>query len=306
MTLSNEPFQSLIDQVERQQRLARRRALLLSLVPIVLAGLLLWFTATQIRKLAQVNTELQAAEKQLGQINAQLTQAQGQVALSQQELEAVQRLYEQTQAELSKTRQELETTRENLVSAQSQLEATKQELDKAQQQVEELQKRLDELNQDYQGLLDQYTQATAFKRYQVPLSETEIKSLELPDPQLVVLDFIYAMRFRDLFFNPRGFTLEEGFNSPNFAVFVLEQFNLLPDRYDKSKPPWDQLPQVDAPTNGDLIFYESGFTMFYYRLPQINREFVIGMTPAGVVALRADFAPRRGALKVDYSRFRYP
>jgi hypothetical protein len=42
---------------------------------------------------------------------------------------------------------------------------------------------------------------------------------------------------------------------------------------------------MEAPRNGDLVFYRAGYAMFYFADPR-EGPFVLGMTPFGVAALK--------------------
>ena len=188
----------------------------------------------------------------------------------------------------------------------SQLDDTHQELEQATLALQEaegksadLQKQVDVLNRDLQFLTDQLAQASTFKRYAVDIREEEIKDLRppFPDSQLNLLYDMFALRFDEVSFSPSGNSVEEGFNSPRFAVYMMQQHGLLPADYDPSKLPWEQLSPTRQPENGDLVFYKSGYTMFYFKTPV---EFVMGMTPVGILTLRPDFAPILGYLRVNY------
>jgi hypothetical protein len=53
--------------------------------------------------------------------------------------------------------------------------------------------------------------------------------------------------------------------------------------------PASELPSDSSdPRPGDLVVYQSGYTMFFFRDPA-DVEFVVGMTPFGVTALLYDF-----------------
>ena len=57
----------------------------------------------------------------------------------------------------------------------------------------------------------------------------------------------------------------------------------------RSRQLYTQLEPVDEPGIGDLAFYPAGYALFYF-LDHEQNPFVIGMTPAGIVALEPDFA----------------
>lgn len=107
--------------------------------------------------------------------------------------------------------------------------------------------------------------------------------------------------------NPRwrygGASLDEGFDSPGFALYILK---MVTSRYDhlpadvSMSALMESTSRTGHPRSGDIVFYEAGYTMFYYDIPDIG-PFVIGMTPIGVHALRPDFGPRI----LSYGRVEY-
>ena len=48
-----------------------------------------------------------------------------------------------------------------------------------------------------------------------------------------------------------------------------------------------------GPTVGSVVFYKTGYTMFYF-LDTYQKPFVIGMTPLGIASLEPDFAEVTG------------
>src|SRR5690606_19073574 len=113
---------------------------------------------------------------------------------------------------------------------------------------------------------------------------------------LNVIDSLYA---RSPAYNVDGNTLEAGFSSPSFAMFVLKEIGRVPD----SRTPLVEQSQLrdyllangmqlrpdNRPQPGDLVLYKDGFSMFYFPDPQ-QRPFVIGMTAGGVKVLEPGFA----------------
>ena len=89
----------------------------------------------------------------------------------------------------------------------------------------------------------------------------------------------------------RGATPTEGFHSPTFAAFVLQ-------RIDRSleglsvKEVLESLTPVPFQERrpGDIVVYEMGYSMFYFKDNE-GTEFVIGMTPVGIAALKLHFGP---------------
>ena len=306
MTIPVEQVQNLMSSLEQRERQRRRRAILYALLPVVLAAVLVGFTSIQIQKLGSVQTELKTSQQALQGANTQLVQTRQDVVESQQALTAVNTNLAQTQGDyqgairqLEATHKELEQASTSLKEANAALKEAETGLKEAQLRIDELQKRVDSLTKELQDLSEQFAQANAFKRYAIEITPEQTKDLAgtLPEAQSSLVFDLLNLRFQGIRFNPTGSTQDTGFNSPNFAVYMLRQHKLLPEGYDLDKKPWEQLPTTERPENGDLVYYRSGYVLFYYNTPF---EFVAGMTPVGILTLRPDFAPILGYLKVRY------
>jgi len=136
-------------------------------------------------------------------------------------------------------------------------------------------------------------------RFERPVSMDDVKRVASRDPRAAgVLKRVLDMRRAGVGWYLGGRKPEEGFDSPGFAAFVLGELLLIPrspaDR-ERELGTWlrEQLREVPEPRNGDLVFYKSGYAMFYYD-PAGDSPFVIGMTPFGITALRPEFGERVG------------
>lgn len=96
-----------------------------------------------------------------------------------------------------------------------------------------------------------------------------------------------------------GNSPETGFDSPSFAAYMINKFSRT------EVPPGDRyklkeiLPATSQPEVGDIVFYEHGYAMFYFKYR--NQPFVVGMTPIGLTSLTFEFGPQRiGFGKVKY------
>ena len=278
MTLSEEKLQLLVKSAEERESIARRRAALYSLIPIVLAVLLLWFTGWQIR---QANQELAIIENELEGVL--------------QEQAATKMQLEQTQQELEMANSQLEQTQQALEMANSQLDQTQQELEKTKSQLEQEQQELDELEDSLEETTKYLQEARTFQQYAYQIDETSLKqlSMELPYPMSDLLLDILGMQYRGIGWKLGGFSPDEGFDSPSFAAYMLDTYFFLPGVLDNRYSLKAVLPPGNQPRVGSLVFYELGYTMFYFEDTD-NTPFVIGMTPLGIIALRENFAPILG------------
>lgn len=96
-----------------------------------------------------------------------------------------------------------------------------------------------------------------------------------------------------------GNSPEIGFDSPSFATYMINKFSKTEissgDRYKLR----EILPSTSQPEVGDIVFYQNGYAMFYFKYR--DQPFVVGMTPIGLTSLTFDFGPERiGFGKVNY------
>ncbi len=291
MAFSEEQLQSLVKSAEEHESIARRRAALYSLIPIVLASLLLWFTGWQIKEanqeLTTVENELQSSLQEQEDTNMQLEQTRQEFDQTRQELETA-------NSQLGQIQQDLESANSQLGQTQQDLEAAKNQLEHTQQEVDELEQRVDELSKELEEATEHFRQAATFRQCEYHIDELGLKSLamELSPPMSDLLFDILFMQRDGVGWKLNGVSPDEGFDSPSFAAYMLQE-HFLPGIFDKRYRLGEVLPSGDRPRVGSVVFYERGYTMFYFEDID-NTPFVIGMTPLGIIALKDDFAPVRG------------
>lgn len=289
---TTEQLQSLLQRVDERERNARRRAIVYSLIPIALAVILLGFTGNQIQQavrqvqeanqeLATVDQKLQKSQQDLGAVNDQLAQARTQINQSQQQLDTV-------NSQLAKANDQVKQSQQQLDAVNTQLGQVNEQLKQSQQQVAELKKEL--------------ADASSFLRFKFSGNILlDLKGLYSEYPrQGDVLQHILQMQSQNVPWKAGGFSPEEGFDSPSFAAYILVNHQLLtlpsPEaRYSLR----DILPNTPQPRIGDLVFYPTGYSMFYF-LTESQEPYVIGMTPFGIIALQLKFAPVLGYGRVNY------
>jgi len=267
MNFSEEQIESLSKKVEERERRARRMAWVVTIIPILFAGLLLAYTIWQISN----------KQVELNQIEAQVPQAQSTLAAALSDQAAVEATKARIQMELSTAQADLSTAQAALTQAEIQV-ATKQEAGRV---LAQGQCTIDEM------ILKEYSSNYT--------------------PQAQMLLFLFDRQWAGIPWNPTGFSEAEGFDSPNFALYALMQQGLIPSSVKPGTLPWQILPKASSPANGDIVYYQSGYTMFYYELPssyggQATKICVIGMTPLGIMSLPVDFAQQLGYLQVPYNR----
>lgn len=190
---------------------------------------------------------------------------------------------------------------------QTQYETVLKQKDAAARQVADSQARIADLQAQHATLLAQKQAADAtIAESQAKVAELQRKLDQIYDfaPHIVPLDEvdekmaygaigepgfqIFSRAIRDS--NRKlAFTSADdpnvGFTSPGYAQYLLRM--IAPDRSLSNLKP-----RKGAPKNGDIISYQPAYYMFYFSIP--GKEFVIGMTPEGVLALDPDFGTRMG------------
>lgn len=294
MIESEEHFQKLVEQVEQRDRRARRRALFLTLIPILVAAGLLWFTGWQVQKasqeladsqaaLAQTTQTLSAAEAALTKAQEKLGTAQVDNAEIQKELEVNSRILTDTLATATQVKQELV----NLSEAYNQ---KKTEFDNLQRDADAIHQWLDSfpvLSKDYK--LNYYTgDILELDKFIAELDYYD----EIRDGVFDLWKNLFA--HLDVPWKINGRSFEEGVNSPTYVAMLLKlipqpvSLSIDQETLKQLLPLQNKQPQI-----GDVVYYEAGMTLFYFK-DYSGRPLVIGMTPVGVVALNYDFAEPLG------------
>jgi len=191
MTISSqqEQLEALLSEAERHEHRVRIRTILYSLIPIVLAGILLGFTIWQIKsaqdELALVQLELTNTQKELDdtigeyqQTQQELLQVESELTETQGELGEVNTQLVQKQTELQEANDLIAETQLLLDETTTELEAVQEELRRTQQQVEDLEAQLETLNQDIaiaEEQLRQYREAGTFEPYLCSFTPQSVK-----------------------------------------------------------------------------------------------------------------------------------
>lgn len=289
----------LTENVEKRERTARRRAVVYSLIPVVLALSLLIVISIQIRNAA-----------------LQLNQANSRLSLAQTELQQSSKQFAVVQNELQQVRDQLSTSQKELKDSQDRLNQTNEELSRSQLEVDKLQNKVDQLNKELNEITNQLKYATDFKKYEfsgnLPLT---IKQLCTDYNAQCALLIDIAFKKGDIGWKLNGTSPNEGFDSPGFAAYMLNEYrdqafilSIMPPI--PSNPTQDDLQKLlgleidlQPPGIGDMVYYEAGYTMFYFKDEQ-GEPYVIGMTPLGILALKADFARNHGYSHIPYTVIR--
>jgi hypothetical protein len=251
----------LLERIERREQSARRRTLLYSLLPVTLTVVLLGYTATTV----------QTATRQVDSLK--------------------------TEATTYTTR--IDTSKKDAESSKAQAQSLQTELENYKNQVTELQTQLTETQK---ALSD----AASLSRAVRPIDSANAKELaaRFPGSESLLLGLL-DLRQRRIKFKAGGQSLQEGLDSAGFAMYMLRQkraagSELRPGETlaDASRELYNRLPTTSQPRTGDLVFYPSGYAMFYFEDRQ-EGSFALGMTPLGISALKSDFAKPVGYRQVQ-------
>ena len=252
-------------ELERLVALRERRALirtwLLSALPIVAAAGFLWFMTDRIS----------AAQGELAQVQRAYAQVEHELPLAQQKLAEAEAQRASAQRAAAELQARLEQAATRLAEADRKLEDTAARLSEAEQKL---------------------AQSATFVENMYDLRWEEAKEFAALFARAAEILFIAdEMRRRNV-----GWSMANregaGYNSPGFAGVVLQRLGRLP----RDLPPATvlaDLPRESGPPRvGDIVVYDGGYSMFYFRDRQ-GVEFVVGMTPIGIAALKYEFGPRR-------------
>lgn len=322
----DEQLQSLMEQAERRERLARRNAILYTLLPILFAIALLSMTAWQVQnasqQVAQKNAELETAsnaletsqdeftalsqkmndaEKSLEKTQITLTLVSGQLDEKQAQLGVISQTLAQSQTQINQLQEQLSISRTQLVQLDAQLSISQTLLVSATQAFSDLQKQVNELN-------DQLLLASRFKEFYVEGNIYEVtkdisgytwdleRAAETAAGTAALFDQLISLI--EVPWKINGTSFDEGVNSPTFAALVL---NLFPEPLNASIDQATLMQyfpaQQEEPRIGDLVYYAEGITLFYFR-SQDGQGVVFGMTPVGIVLLKYEFAEPIGVGRV--------
>ncbi len=268
--------EAALTRLREQDRKTRRNTILLTLIPILVAAGLIYFTGRQVesavvqRKDAEAQRELALRQRDDAQKDLELTR--GQINEAKSTVTIVRRELAESGAQLTEARILAETERT-----------------KAQQvtdRLKEVERRLKEV-----GSLAPFAHR---------IGPEDMKGMYGSNPSGVVdvVNEMLNLKERGTAFNIRGTEIKDGLNSPMFMAHMLSKTARFRSSdatplADYSRDLFQRLQGENIAQSqlqsGDLIVYETGYTMMYAKDYQ-GRPFVIGMTPAGILPLEPDFA----------------
>jgi hypothetical protein len=196
---------------------------------------------------------------------------------------------------------QIDTLKKNADTYKTESQSVQGDAENYKNQVTELQAQL----ADAQKAL---SEAVNLSRSVRPIDYANAKELASRFPgSESLLQNILDLRQRRIKWKIGGQSPQEGFDSPNFAMYMLRQkrasgIELRPGESvssDAGRSLYDKLPPTTQPQTGDLVFYPGGYAMFYFADPR-EGPFVLGMTPFGIAALKSDFTKPVGYRQVQW------
>ncbi len=176
------------------------------------------------------------------------------------------------------------------VSAQSDLKNTQDQLHAALAEVQSLQGQVTDLQAQLDAAKKQLSDALDLSKHAYTLHWDDLKLLYVQNGNagevLVKIEQLRNTVKWGMANTPAG-----GYNSPGYAELVLKQLGHVPNGTSIASLPHDDGP----PRAGDVVVYASGYNLFYFR-DQNGQEFVVGMTPLGILSLNYDFGVKREAV----------
>lgn len=200
-----------------------------------------------------------------------------------------------TLVSLEQTKQKLQA---DIAVKQQLLDQTGKELEETKRELEKTKQELGQTKKDLQATTD-------LKQYEHPVTFMAAKAMfdhsGLQRQAKLLMFILDRERTR---WHVGGRSEAEGFDSPRFAAYVLQHESLAdvagalsPSVASAQDAIRLALPSEHSPGIGDIVFYSTGYTMFFFT-DERGKPFVIGMTPFGVLALEPDFARITGYGKV--------
>ncbi len=204
------------------------------------------------------------------------------------QLRAAQAGLEVTRAQSAQLQSLSEELTKKLADLQGQLTALQGQYDAVLKQKQEADKAVSDAQAKIADLQTRLNQIYDFKPHIVPISEIDEKMAygALGERGFRIFQMAIQDAHRKLPFgaanNPEG-----GFTSPGYAQYLLGKIGI-------TQPVSALKPRAGPPKNGDIITYQPAYYMFYFSIPNAHKEFVIGMTTEGVLALDLNFGTRMG------------
>lgn len=277
-------LQSVLERVNERAAITQRRALIYTLIPIFVGAVLIFVTWQQVSK----------ATEELNRTETKLADAQGALSISEEQNVELQK-------KLVETTSTLEALQRQVDDLQIQSNQLNDDIKANQAELLSLQAERDLLSEQVSDLSVQVEQSGVLRNKFFDgdiLVILKDMSGDFPSQTEMLREILNQQQVSSWLAGGIG---PVGFDSPGFAAYMLTQKGLINGSPEELHYKLlNLLPNIETPENGDIIFYRGGYTMFYFQDPFTQENFVIGMTPFGIVAMKYDFAERIGIGDVVY------
>lgn len=190
----------------------------------------------------------------------------------------------------------------------SEVNSAQQKVDAAQMKVDTLENRVDVLSEELKQKSDslkileesfEFALTYKDKRYEMNyVSDKELYS-QYPRQTEMLNEVRHLIETEGTDWKLGGRSLKEGFDSPGFAAYLINTYASTKIPKDKTYKLSEYLTRTENPRVGDLVIYEKGYSMIYFRSG--GKRFVVGMTPVGPASLQLEFGPKiLGYYRVEY------
>ncbi len=215
----------MLRRLAQKEKLARHRAFAFTLLPIIVAGLLLWYTE---RSIAAARAELQDAIRKLDDAH--------------QEAERLKKEAANYQIEINKLQEQL-----------------KQVLQKSGQSIEQSQQQMNSLDEQFSALKQKASETVNLEKY---FHEIDVIDMAKAGPNSDLLVAVAHSR-KTVHYRWGGISPEAGLDSTPFVAYILQKTRGIAVNPDGSKL-MSMLERTGQPSDGDIVFY-SDYTMFYFH-----------------------------------------
>ena len=306
VTETETQIQALLSRAADREQKAKRLAFYLTVIPAALALILLMGTGLQMRSandaVSNAQTELADTEKEIQTLSLQLDNTNETLETTQQEVVAANEALTETLVTLEVVTGDLVETQDQLTQTKVEYEGLIIEFDGLQEKVNiyhqeiiELNRQIDELHQSLDSVREELKAATDINRYRFQGDWLlTVKNIATRYP--AAGDLLQTIvELQETQWYTGGFSPDLGFDSPSFATYVLQVNDRLGEESTEYRYALrEYIPnRREGPRVGDIVFYQGGYTMFYF-VDDVGVPFVIGMTTQGVLALSPEFAPILG------------
>ncbi|MEM7550769.1 MAG: hypothetical protein AAF363_13890 [Bacteroidota bacterium] len=172
--------------------------------------------------------------------------------------------------------------------------------------IESKEQQIQRLEEDLTQLNNYLHEADNFATYKIDISPEDRKYYlytgEIPEQVQLVFRRIIDSQNEGVKFSLYGETPGQGFNSPSFITYILNEERIAESvRTNSSELSYMFEKVYDNYRSGDLLIYKSGYCMMYFTNNYTDTgSFVIGMTPSGILALKQNFAEEIAHLRPNY------